>query len=377
MGTAVGILFFMAVGCFVFMDKWPKWVRANLSLSRSFLLENCYVGDEVQMTWKIENKGKLPISWLRLDTNLSSNMRFEQIDSSGYEWLEYRAIHSLPAESALKYEYVCAFNKRGYYLFKDVDYSFTDYLGLHTHNGRFSDHVVLYVYPKLRAIDALVDRSQQYMGEKEVRRWIVEDPLIHMGSRDYTGSEPMKYIHWNATAQTGKLQVKKFAYTTELSNLIILNAQTKNHFWEGTEDCLLEQMVETVASYVSQFEKGSDQYGFASNCPVQDGAGGVMLPITRGRKHYHKVFRALTQITHYTNCNIAELVRYAAKHNTVNTHMIVVTGIMSDALLEAIRYGIGKGFTYEIITLREVVETWSVNEPNLLWYSLKEGAYEA
>ena len=376
MGTALGILVFTLIAVNVFFDHWPKWIRKHLHMQRSFSVENCYVGDVLTLDWRISNSGKLPLTWLRLDTSFSPSIEFEQAKSAGKEWVEYRSIHYLAPESELKYAFNCCFHKRGYYLFKDVDYRFSDYFGFHTHEGRFSDHASLYVYPSLRPIDALVDRSQQYMGDKEVKRWVVEDPLIHVGSRDYTGAEPMRHIHWNATAQTGKLQVKKFAYTTEISSMLLLNAQTKTHFWEGTEEGLLEQMVETLAAYTSAFEKNNDQYGFASNCPVQEGAGGVMLPVARGRKHYHKVFRALTQITHYTNVTPEHLVRYAVTHNVPSTRMVLVTCYMTEELLAAIQAAVRKGFFFEVITLRAVADEWRSREPKALFYALKEDCHE-
>lgn len=376
MGAALGILFFIVIGTNIFFDKWPKWIRDSLHMTRNFSTENCYVGDEVVMTWRIGNKSRFPLTWLRLDTCFSPNLEFEYAKTDGKEWVEYRSVHYMPGQSECRYDYNCVFRKRGYYLFKDVDFHFTDYFGFRTHEGRFSDSAAMYVYPNLRPIDQLIDKSQQYMGDREVKRWVVEDPLIHVGSRDYTGAEPMKYIHWNATAQTGKLQVKKFAYTTEKSSMLILNAQTKTHFWQGKEEALLEQLVETVASYVSLFEKSNDQYGFASNCPVQEGAGGVMLPIARGRKHYHKVFRALTQITHYTNSTAAQLVRYAISHNVPTTHLVLVTGIMTDELYDAVRAGVRKGFSFEVITLKSIALEWGPKDPKVLFYSLKEDAHE-
>ena len=376
MGTAIGIGFF--TGCILlwFIEKWPDWVLPKLYFNQSFTLENCYVGDSLVMTWKIGNKGRLPVTWIKLDTEFSPHISIDGVSANQRDWMEFKGINALPAQAELKYEYTCTFHKRGYYLFKDLKYETADYLGIKSYEGRLSDRTFLYVYPSLRPVEALIDKSQQYMGDKEIRRWVVEDPLIHTGSREYTGSDPMKHIHWNATAQMGSLQVKKFAFTTELSAMLLLNSQTKDNFWDGTEDELLERMVETAAAYVDRFEKSGESYGFSSNCPVQEGAGGVMISAAKGRKHYHKVFRALSQMTHYSNCSMEDIVAYNVKQVPKTTRLILVTGIMNDRILQQVFLNLNRGYDFEIITTRAVIDTWAGKEPRALWYGFKEGVNE-
>ncbi len=372
----VGILFFMGCLLSIFIERWPKWVLPKVFLNRSFLVENCYVGDVLPLTWKVSNAARFPISWIKFDTEFSPHMTVDDVVSDGKEWVDFRGISRLPAKSDLIYNYTCTFNKRGYYLFRDVKFDTVDYLGIKKYEGNLCDRLSMYVYPNIKPIDLLLDKSQQLMGDKEVRRWIVEDPLIHVGSREYSSGDPMKSIHWNATAQTGKMQVKKFAYTTEISAMLLINSQTKDHFWQGAEDELLERMVETAASYVSRFEKNNEGYGLSSNCPIQEGASGVMISVAKGRKHYHKIFRALSQMSHYASCGMENIIDYSTRLNPRSTRMVVITGVMSDRMMAAIRLGIQKGFDFEIITTKAVVDFWAPSSPKMIWHVFREDAHE-
>lgn len=371
-GVAVGAMAMMLI----YLNLWPKWVLPKIYFDRQFSTENCYVGDHVDFEWKMGNRGKLPISWIRIETELPSAVELDGVSSNGDQWIEFKSIMALGPTSEYKLKYDCCFTHRGYYLFSDVRYETTDHLGQRHYSGNLPDKSHIFVYPKLRPVHELIEDSQVYNGNREVKRWVVDDPLIAIGSREYTSTDPMKYVDWNATAKVGKMQVKKFSYSTERATMFLLNAQTKDYFWEGTEHDLMEQMVETVATYVSVNEKEMESYGLSSNCPVQEGAGGVMIQPARGRKHYHRVFRALTQMTHFTYCQFEDVVQYNIKHNPTHTRMVVVSGVINESILESIRIGMRKGFEFELITTKKMLLEWKDALSEIRTYVLKEAACE-
>lgn len=377
MGLFIGIGIGVMVMILIYLNLWPRLVLSNLFLERQFSTENCYVGDQVDFQWKIGNRGKLPLSWIRLETEFPTEMEMANVSSNEGEWVDFRSILSIGPSETYKVKYNCCFKQRGYYLFKDVRYDTTDHLGKRKYSDFLSDKAHIFVYPKRRPINELIQESQLYNGSKEVRRWVVDDPLIAIGSREYTSTDPMKYVDWNGTAKLGQMQVKKFSYTTERATMFLLNAQTKDYFWEGTEHELLEQMVETIAAYVSVHEKGAESYGLSSNCPIEEGAGGLMIQPARGRKHYHKVFRALTQMTNFIYCPFEEVVRYNILHNQPHTRMVLISGIINQELIDCILDGMRKGFQFEVITSEKMLKEWGSALTEFRSYRLKEAAYEA
>ncbi len=60
-----------------------------------------------------------------------------------------------------------------------------------------------------------------FLGEYSVRRFIHDDPTLIIGTREYSGREPMRMISWTQTAKRGKLMVRRNDYTAEPSAVIL------------------------------------------------------------------------------------------------------------------------------------------------------------
>lgn len=60
-----------------------------------------------------------------------------------------------------------------------------------------------------------------FLGEYSVRRFIHDDPTLIIGTRDYSGREPMRMISWTQTAKRGKLMVRQNDHTAEPSAVIL------------------------------------------------------------------------------------------------------------------------------------------------------------
>jgi uncharacterized protein (DUF58 family) len=61
-----------------------------------------------------------------------------------------------------------------------------------------------------------------FLGEYSVRRFIHDDPTLIIGTREYSGREPMRVISWTQTAKRGKLMVRQNDYTAEPSAVILI-----------------------------------------------------------------------------------------------------------------------------------------------------------
>ena len=74
-----------------------------------------------------------------------------------------------------------------------------------------------------------------YCGELSAQRWLLRDPVLTLGVREYTGSEPMHTISWSQTARRGELMVRAFDYTRSLNCCILLCV---NGLREGEDELL-------------------------------------------------------------------------------------------------------------------------------------------
>ncbi len=73
------------------------------------------------------------------------------------------------------------------------------------------------------------------IGDISVNRFIFEDPMLTVGFSEYTGREPMRDISWTQSARLGRMMVKNYDHTVDLSVTILLNVQSVLNVFEDEE----------------------------------------------------------------------------------------------------------------------------------------------
>lgn len=242
--------------------------------------------DEV-ITWSstVENRSFLPIPFTRLTITLPELTKICErqhwIDSHcTFSFQRYSAEEkmSLRPRAAATMKVRISFPKRGHYSMGDYTLSCGDLMG-------FKES---YQYGPGRSITIMPERSQNqtslnalggFLGDVSVRRFILEDPILTMGFRDYTGREPMKAISWTRSATAGSLQVKQFDHTAEQHIMVLLNTEGANA--EELEECF--RLTRTVCE---KLEQKKTPYAFRTNGNL-NGPLGKIFYMAEGLGHRH------------------------------------------------------------------------------------------
>ena len=112
--------------------------------------------------------------------------------------------------------------QRGVYSIVGRELTRGDFLGLRAQSRRLDLRRGVLIYPRRLENAALTEALGNYCGELSARRWLLRDPVLTLGVREYTGSEPMHTISWNQTARRGELTVREFDYTRSMDCSVIL-----------------------------------------------------------------------------------------------------------------------------------------------------------
>jgi len=157
----------------------------------------------------------------------------------------------LTARSQLNRHLEIAFKKRGCHFFRGSILYGGDFLGLVDQNKKFEKVHTVVVYPQLIQSPYLTEIVGGFLGDLSVRRFIMEDPVLTIGTREYTGREPLKQMSWKHTARTGKMMVKQFDYTTEMIVTVFLDVDSADYLDpEQFEICF--SLARTVCQQLAQ-----------------------------------------------------------------------------------------------------------------------------
>ena len=113
--------------------------------------------------------------------------------------------------------------KRGRYELRQFQLCRGDFLGTREQMRECGRAAEIVVAPKPFPQQAVSDVFGGFMGDVSVTRFIMEDPVLTLGFREYTGREPMKMISWTQSARGNGLMVKKYDYTLEPTVSVLLD----------------------------------------------------------------------------------------------------------------------------------------------------------
>lgn len=213
---------------------YKKHAFDSLKYKATFSAPEVVVGDDVYLYEEIRNEGRLPIPFIKIDTDLPDGLEFTLIETDrergGKKVSSTQSIQSifvLHSNSRVRRRWRVHARVRGEYHLPGVVVSVGDVLGLNTVSRRLevsedsrSSTVVL---PLARYVTDADVSSRLLSGDILSALCPVTDPQMICGSREYTSFDPMNRINWKSTAVHGKLMVNIEERTVRRRFSVLLN----------------------------------------------------------------------------------------------------------------------------------------------------------
>ena len=300
--------------------------------------------EEFTITTTIENQKRMMVPLIRMtekfpkdillkvegDT-VSNDKKYTNLNSSFYMMPRQVYTRNVPAR----------LTERGCHYFHDAVLRGGDFLGLKEtieYRRCFQEVVVM---PRRVNCPDLEQTMGEYLGERSVNRFILEDPVLTIGFREYTGREPMRSISWTQSARFGKMMVKNFDHTLDQTVTILLNVEKPMHEQDAivkiasykTEetDERVEQCYSLVRMICEELEKEQVKYKFVTNAVIASYAG-TWSEVSEGLggNHYQTVMEGLGRATNYAAHEFAEILAKTYKQSEQGRSFIIVTPQIED-----------------------------------------------
>lgn len=213
------------------------------------------IGEDIEIVSIIENKKPLTVSFLKVEEKFPKGFN---VGGNIY------TLFIMPYQR-VKRTYKIFGEKRGLHRIKDVDLELGDFIGFNKSDQNIGIGKSLIILPKKIDLEKSITPIGSLSGDISVKRWIIDDPLMTIGIREYTGNEPQKLIHWPSTVKYNNLMVKNFDFTTDNSVLIVLNIESSKPYWKSIDSERIERAISITRAVMEEFEDSKTHYGFASN----------------------------------------------------------------------------------------------------------------
>ncbi len=212
-------------------------------------------GEDVEVVVFIRNKFWLPVPWIYVEDFVPAN-----VEILG----ENKKLLVLRSNEMKLLTYKLRFPRRGYFRIGPIMIETGDFFGLQKHFGSGESQEYVTVLPSVVYIKTFQVSTRRPHGPVRVSNKIYEDPTRIYGIRDYVPGDPIKSIHWKATAKVGSLQVKTNEPATVLGATLILDLFEDDYFPQTREE-RIELAITTTASVSYLLYLSGEPVGLVTN----------------------------------------------------------------------------------------------------------------
>ncbi|MFO0913077.1 MAG: DUF58 domain-containing protein [Pirellulales bacterium] len=240
-------------------QRWTENLAAHRRCSRLEVNQR----DKVAVVVEVTNRGRWRVLWTLLEDLLPRKaLAFTppSLEVVG----ERLKLASLGAGETMRLLYQLTPRRRGYYQLGPLVAETGDVFGLHRRYRILSQPSFLTVYPDVEPLLGYDIASPKPIGEIRMAHRLFEDPTRQAGVRAYQPGDPLRKIHWRATARTGSLQSKIYEPSSVAGATVVLDFHEQS-YPARDEPVRSELAVTTAVSLAYALYEMGQQVGLITN----------------------------------------------------------------------------------------------------------------
>ena len=281
--AAVGALAFVVA---MASRVWAALALEEITIDRTASVNHAFLGDEIEITFTVENKKPLPVPWLEINEYVPRGLLVEGFKAAEQSYLggaEMTASTSLGSYERVKVKRRLTALHRGMYRLGKTRLRSGDLFGLYPAVATL-EHTpwALYVYPAIKSIPGFSLPARRPIGDSLSRERLWDDPSRPAGVREYRPGDPIKNIDWKTTAKRDELYVRQFDPSVSEHAVIFAEAITTNVPWEGFRSDVLEGTMTAVASIARHALDLGYKVGLVTNGVSASSASHAVVPPSSG-----------------------------------------------------------------------------------------------
>lgn len=316
---------------------WSRWSLRRVSYERRLSAARAFPDDELELTIRITNRKLLPLASLQVLDQLPAGLSFEgKVLAAGPRRggaLQRRT--SLRWYESVIWRYRLRPQARGAYRIGPVQLLSGDPFGLYTSEATEEVYSTLLVYPRLLSLPELGLPARNPVGDARAPS-LLRDPMRVIGVRDYAPSDPLKDVHWAATARTGALQSRVYEPTTSRVLALFLDLDTFEYYYEGIDPELVERMISATATLAREGLAAGYAVGLYANGAPAEYEHLARLPAGRSPAQLGLIMETLARLTAYSVTTMARLLRLSAGELHPGATVLLVGSVNSEPVRAAL-----------------------------------------
>jgi uncharacterized protein (DUF58 family) len=316
---------------------WDRWSLVRVTYQRELSQPRAFPDDEVELVIRISNRKPLPLVALFMRDLVPANLQVIDhdtlIDTEGRQVLS-RGV-SLRWYESVVWRYRLRCTGRGAYRLGPAQIEGGDPFGFYRSVQDVADRTSLVVYPRLLPLEDLGLPPRHPLGDLRARQ-LIRDPMRTIGVRDYHPDDPLKDVHWTATARTGALQTRIYESTTAREVAIFLDLDSFERYWQGIDEEQVERLISAAATVARAGLADGYAVGLYVNGAPFEFEQFVRLPPGRSPAQLERIMETLARLTPYSVTSMAQLLRATAADLPWGATLLLISAIAPEGTRAAL-----------------------------------------
>lgn len=310
----------------------------GLTCTRAFSKSAVFEGEEGEMIEVVRNDRPLLIPWLRVESRISPYLRLGRQENLhvGGEMYTCSLFTLLPFQQ-IRRRHRVRFLRRGAYDLGNASLTAGDLLGVLQLSREQHMSVPVLVYPRLLCDRDIPAPLSLLMEETVSRRYLLTDPFLVRGIRPYQIGDPVRDIHWSASARTGETQVRLHDYTAGTRLMVLLNGERRADQWGDIlmdyETGAIEHAIRVAATLCVRSLRAGLSVGFAANMPQGESRESTVLPPAGGIAREEELLAAFARLSVVRTASFPQLMESLT--DLIGVDIVVISCYDSPAIQSA------------------------------------------
>ena len=376
LGIAVGSAPIVFIGGAILLirivaERWPRRVLDSLVFERSVSPRKTVVGDDVELRLSIWNRSRLPIAWAEATDRLSEKLAIKPSTT-----IPAIAGPLRPFERVTRRLHVTP-TRRGVHEIGPVTLGVAEHFG--TQLPRFdspAEPTTVIAKPLMAPVVGSSPTSAP-LAQVRAKRSLYTDPTLFAGVRPFQTGDPLRSIHWRASAREGLLQTKRFEPALSRQQLIVMDVQTvEGPYWMlDYDEELFEELCIASLSLVRLLISRDASCGFAAAGFSLTTQRFVYQPPRADRAQIERIGDVLARMTSESSAPLTSLLAWLPHRVAKGTMLTILSGRSPKSSAAVVKRLEQSGFPVHYLLFRDGAA--STNDGRQLGLSAWPAAVEA
>ncbi|MCO8124797.1 DUF58 domain-containing protein [Stieleria sp. TO1_6] len=263
-GASLWVLAAIVAATVIFLNRFlaNTWAQCTVA-TRDGGDRELKVGQSLEFKVTVTNVSRIPVFWVLVEDLVPRWATIHTPPTLEIEGDRVAVLLLWPGQSSeLNYTIRC--NRRGYFQIGPTVLETGDLMGLYRRYRVGTTPQYLTVLPKMLEMSDYEIASRRPLGEIRMRDNVMEDPTRLRGIRRWEPGDPMRRVHWAATARTGVLHSKVYEPTSIAGATLVLDMHVATNPSQQ-EPIRTDLAITAAASIANSLHDQSQPFALISN----------------------------------------------------------------------------------------------------------------